>query len=165
MSAYEIRPATLYDAVAVAEIYAHYVRTSAATFELDPPPAEEIVSRMEGIRQLGLPYLVAEDAGQVIAYAYAGQFRPRAGYRFTIEDSIYIAPSHVGRGIGRRLLATLLDRGREAGARQMIGGISGENPASLALHVSFGFQRVGVLRSVGFKFDQWIDVMWMQRPI
>ena len=165
MNAYEIRPATLEDAVAVANIYAPYVRTSTATFELDPPTAEEIVSRMEGIRQLGLPYLVAEDGGRVIAYGYAGQFRPRAAYGFTIEDSIYVAPSHVGRGIGRSLLATLLDRGREAGARQMIGGISGENPASVALHVAFGFQQVGVLRSVGFKFGEWIDVTWMQRAI
>ena len=165
MTAYEIRPATVDDAVAIAEIYALYVRTSTVTFELDPPPAEEIVRRMQGIRELGLPYLVAEDGGRVIAYAYAGQFRPRPAYRFTIEDSIYIAPSHVGRGLGRRLLATLLDRGREAGARQMVGGFSGENPASLALHVSFGFHLVGVFRSVGFKFDQWIDVTWMQRAI
>ena len=160
-----IRAATADDAAAIAAIYAHFVRTSTATFELDPPHEHEIASRMEAVHRLGFPYLVAEQDNRIVGYAYATQFRPRAAYRFTVEDSIYIDASHTGRGIGRQLLTSLIEAAREAGARQVIAGMGGENPASIALHAAHGFKHVGVLRAVGFKFEQWLDVTLMQRPL
>jgi L-amino acid N-acyltransferase YncA len=157
-----IRAATNEDAAAVAGIYGHFVLTSTATFELEPPDAAEIVRRMDGVRGLGLPYLVAEHAGRVVGYAYATQYRPRAAYRFTAEDSVYVHASWTGRGIGGRLLTALIAACREAGSRQMVAGMGGDNPASVALHKAHGFEHIGVLRNVGFKFETWLDVTLMQ---
>ena len=161
----EIRSATGEDVAAIAEIYAHYVRTSTVTFEFDPPDAAETARRMDAVRELGFPFLVAELDGRVVGYASAKQFRPRPAYRFTAENSIYVAPAHLGRGVGRQLLTALIDGCRNAGARQMIALMVGENPASVAFHAAHGFEHAGVLRSVGFKFDRWLDLTLMQRAL
>jgi L-amino acid N-acyltransferase YncA len=165
MSGANIRAATPSDAVAIAAIYAHYVATGTATFELDAPDAAEVVFRMNDIAALGLPYLVAELEGTIAGYGYATQFRRRPAYRFTVEDSVYVDSNFAGRGIGRLLLSELIDRCREAGFRQMIAVIAGENPASVALHGALGFAHRGVLKDVGFKFDRWVDVTLMQRAL
>ena len=160
-----IRATTPGDASAIASIYADFVRTSTATFELDPPDAAEIIRRMEAVHALGLPYVVAEQDNRIVGYAYATQFRPRPAYRFTVEDSIYIEPEHTGRGIGRQLLTTLIEACRKAGSRQMIAAMGGDNPASVALHAALGFTHAGALRHVGFKFDQWLNVTLMQKSL
>jgi len=160
-----IRTATAQDADAVAAIYGHYVATGTATFELEAPDAAEMVRRMEAVATLGLPYLVAEWRGAVAGYAYATQFRPRPAYRFTVEDSVYVDSTLAGRGIGRQLLSELIGRCREAGFRQMIAAIAGENSASVAMHAAHGFALTGVLKDVGYKFDTWLDVTLMQRAL
>jgi L-amino acid N-acyltransferase YncA len=165
MALTQIRPATASDAAAIADIYQYYVRTTTSNFEFDPPNAAEIAERMQAVRKANLPYLVAESEGKVVAYAYASQFRPRAAYRFTVENTLYVDKNWVGRGIGRQLLVALIGACREAGAKQMIAGLGGENPASEALHRSLGFERIGVLRNVGFKFERWLNLTLMQRAL
>lgn len=154
------------DMEAVRTIYSHHVLTGLATFEEVPPDHQELVRRREDVLGRGLPYLVAELDGRVVGYAYAGPYRLRSAYRFAVEDSIYVDPSQVGRGVGRALLTALIDRTTAAGCRQMIAviGDSG-NAGSIGLHGSCGFQRVGVLRAVGFKFGRWVDSVLMQRPL
>ncbi len=158
----EIRPAATTDVPSIAAIYSHYVLTSTATFELEPPDVSEIARRISEITARGLPYLVAEVEGVVAGYAYAGMFRPRPGYRFTVEDTVYLRPDFTGRGLGSRLLGELISASKAAGCRQMVGGVGGENPASVAMHRALGFEHVGVLRKVGFKFEQWLDLTFMQ---
>ncbi|HEX7159489.1 MAG TPA: GNAT family N-acetyltransferase [Edaphobacter sp.] len=160
-----IRPATAADSAVIADIYAHYVLTSTATLELEPPGTMEIAKRMADVASRGLPYLVAEVDGQIAGYGYAGAFRPRPGYRFTVEDSVYLRPEFGGRGLGRLLLGELIRASKEAGCHQMIGVIGGENLASIAMHRAMGFVDVGVLREVGFKFGNWVDVTLMQREL
>jgi phosphinothricin acetyltransferase len=147
---------------AIVAIYAPYVLSSAATFELEPPDAAEMERRMNSVLEGGLPYLVAEVGGVVAGYAYASSFRPRAGYRFTVEDSVYLRADYAGKGIGRQLLGALIERCKAAGCRQMVAVIGGENPASVVMHRTLGFAHVGVLREVGFKFGEWQDVTLMQ---
>jgi len=150
----------------VARIYAHYVRTSAATFEVDPPAAEEMASRFADLQARGLPYLVAERDGAVLGYAYAGLYRTRWGYRYTVEDSVYVDKDCIGLGIGRRLLSELIGRATALGFRQMIAVIGDSaNAASIALHSQLGFRVIGALPSTGRKFDRWIDSVLMQRPL
>ncbi len=161
-----IRDATAADMAAVQAIYAHYVTRSAASFEEEPPTVGEMRHRFETNRQRGLPYLVAEADGEVVGYTYAGPFRTRSAYRYTIEDSIYVAPTVVGRGIGIALLRSLIERCTALGYRQMIGIIGDSaNQASIALHRRLGFRQEGVLRGVGLKFGRWIDVVIMHRPL
>lgn len=165
-----VRPSRDDDVGAIAAIYAHHVQNGVASFEEVPPPAEEIARRRRDILDRGLPYLVAEQSGdssgKIVGYCYAGPFRPRAGYRFTLEDSIYIDPDEIGRGIGRLLLAPLLERCAELGYRQMVAVIGGrETVASIRLHAALGFTHVGVLDAVGFKFGRWIDIVMMQRAL
>jgi phosphinothricin acetyltransferase len=163
--AFLIRMAGLEDVPAIAVIYASYVLKSAATFEMEPPDADEVVRRMRSVSEGRLPYLVAEVNGVVAGYAYASPFRARVAYRFTVEDSVYVGGNYSGRGIGRELLKELMERCRVAGCHQMIAVIGGVNPASVAMHVAMGFAHVGVLREVGFKFDAWQDVTLMQREL
>jgi phosphinothricin acetyltransferase len=157
-----IRTAEAEDVPAIVAIYAPYVLSSAATFELEPPDAAEMERRMNSVLEGGLPYLVAEVGGVVAGYAYASSFRPRAGYRFTVEDSVYLRAEYAGKGIGRQLLGALIERCKAAGCRQMVAVIGGENPASVVMHRTLGFAHVGVLREVGFKFGGWQDVTLMQ---
>ena len=166
MPAYSIAPATLADAPEVAAIYAHHVRHGTATFEIEPPHVEEIARRMAGVLDAGWPWLVARTGdGDVLGYAYAGQYNPRVGYRYTCEDSIYIRDDMRGQGIGTALLTALLAACETWGFRQVIAGIAGSEPASVALHAKAGFIEVAQLKSVGRKHGQWLDVIYMQRGL
>jgi L-amino acid N-acyltransferase YncA len=161
-----IRPSRDEDVAAITAIYAHHVLHGVASFEETPPSIEEIARRRGDIVARGLPYLVAERDGRVVGYCYAGPFRPRIGYRYTLEDSIYIDANEVGRGIGRRLLAPLIERCTELGYRQMVAIIGGqETVASIRLHEALGFKHIGVFPAVGFKFGRWVDTVLMQRPL
>jgi L-amino acid N-acyltransferase YncA len=162
-----IRPAEAGDMLSIAEIYAHYVRDSTATFESEPPDARAIERRCAELATRGLPWLVAEiEEGMVVAYAYASPYRTREAYRFTVEDSIYLHPAYLRHGIGTALLARLIESCEQAGARQMVAVIGGrENTASVRLHAKFGFRHVGVLEAVGFKFGRWVDTILMQRAL
>jgi|SRR5579862_151741 len=166
-----IRPSREADIEAITAIYGHHVMHGVASFEEAPPPADEIARRRGAVLAHGLPYLVAERAnatagGRVVGYCYAGPFRPRVGYRYTLEDSVYVAPDEVGRGIGRRLLDAVLARCAELGYRQMVAVIGGsETIASIRLHERLGFAHVGSLPQVGFKFGRWIDIVMMQRAL
>jgi L-amino acid N-acyltransferase YncA len=161
-----IRPSRDADVAAIAAIYGHHVLHGVASFEEVPPDPDEIARRRAAILAHGLPYLVAERGGRVIGYSYAGLFRPRSGYRFTVEDSIYIDPAEVGRGVGRALLEPLIVRCSERGHRQMVAVIGGsETIASIRLHAALGFMHAGLLPAIGFKLGRWVDVVLMQRAL
>ena len=161
-----IRPSRDDDIDAIAAIYAHHVLNGLASFEEIPPAVEEMARRRGDIVARGLPYLVAERDARVVGYCYAGPFRPRIGYRYTLEDSIYIDAGEVGRGIGRRLLAPVIERCTELGYRQMVAVIGGrETVASIRLHEALGFKHIGVFPAIGFKFGRWIDTVLMQRGL
>ena len=166
MPAVLIRPSVAADLAAVTEIYAWNVRHGTGTFELEPPDQAEMARRRDDVLAKGLPWLVLEHEGLVRGYAYANQFRPRPAYRFCVEDSVYLAPESAGRGFGRLLLAELLARCEALGARQMLAviGDSG-NAASIGVHRALGFTPAGTLRAAGWKFDRWLDVVLMQRPL
>ena len=152
------------DVPAIAEIYADEVRTGPASFELEPPSAEEMARRRGDLLAQGFPYLTAEIDGEVAGYAYAGAYRPRAAYRFTVENSIYVARWARRRGVARALLAALIARCEAMGKRQMMAVISGGD-ASVALHAAAGFVHAGTARAVGWKGDRWVDVTTMQRAL
>jgi L-amino acid N-acyltransferase YncA len=161
-----IRDATESDITAVQRIYEHYVLNGVATFEEMPPSVEEIVMRYRGIVAAGLPYLVAELDEDVVGYSYATPYRSRPAYRYTIEDSVYVANGLQGRGIGGALLQALVSRCETGPWRQMLAIIgNSENAGSIALHRSMGFQLVGTFASVGFKLGQWVDTVLMQRVL
>jgi L-amino acid N-acyltransferase YncA len=161
-----LRPATSGDLPALRAIYVWHVLNGAASFEEVPPDQEEFERRWRHVTELGLPYLVACDESGLLGYAYAGPYRPRSAYRFTVEDSIYLDPSATGRGIGRRLLTAVIDGATAAGKRQMLAVIGDSaNRASVALHASLGFTEVGTFRSVGLKFGRWVDSVLMQRAL
>jgi phosphinothricin acetyltransferase len=151
---------------AIAEIYGHHVQHGVASFEIDPPDPKEISRRRSAVLELGLPWLVAEVDGDVLGYAYATPYRPRAAYRFTVEDSIYVHPMHLGNGIGKLLLPELIRQCEQAGAKQIIAVIGDtDNPTSIKLHARFGFRHAGVLEAIGFKFGRWLDTVLMQRAV
>lgn len=161
-----VRPATLADAPACAAIYGHHVLHGTATFETDPPSDAEMAARMAKVLNAESPWLVAVDGGgNVLAYAYAAQFRDRPAYRFACEDSIYVAEKARGRGVGTALLADLLTAAEEAGYLQMLAVIGGAEPASRAVHAHAGFVETGRMRSVGRKHGQWLDTLYMQRAL
>jgi len=161
-----VRSATADDAAQIAAIYAHHVLHGTATFEIEPPDIEEIARRRLEIEQAGLPFLVAAKDDRILGYAYAGPYRPRPAYRYTVEDSIYIDPAEIGRGLGKRLMPVLIAACEKAGARQLIAVIGdSDNIASVRLHERFGFRHAGVFRAVGFKFDRWLDTVLMQRKL
>lgn len=167
MAALSIRPATPADIAAITGIYADAVRHGTASFELDPPSEADMAGRMSTLLGGGFPYLVAVAGGAVIGYAYAGPYRLRPAYRFSLEDSIYIAPGHQGRGVGRALLDALLVESEARGFRQII-AVIGDSPTqvpSLALHRAAGFTMVGTLAGVGYKFGRWLDSVLMQRSL
>jgi len=161
-----VRPATREDFGAIHDIYRHHVLHGLASFEEQPPDRAELERRYADVRARNLPYLVAQRGERVLGYAYASPFRTRTAYRFTVEDSIYLAPDAVGRGVGRRLLTEVIERCTALGLRQMIAviGDSG-NAASIALHRALGFDGPLVLASVGFKLGRWVDSVLMQRPL
>ena len=161
-----VRPSRDDDVAAIAAIYGHHVLHGVASFEEVPPTIAEMASRRSGILRHGLPYLVAERGDRIVGYCYAGAFRPRPGYRYALEDSVYVLADEVGRGIGRSLLDGMLVRCTELGYRQMVAVIGGrETVASIRLHERLGFVHAGMLLAVGFKFGRWIDVVLMQRAL
>jgi len=161
-----LRDARPEDLPAITAIYAHHVRTGAASFETEPPDEAEMRERYEAIRSKGLPWLVAELGGRVAGYAYAGLYRARFAYRFTLEDSIYVDPACVRAGVGRALLERLIAECESAGARQLVAVIGGsDNEASIRLHAALGFRPVGILRAAGWKHGRWVDSVLMQREI
>ena len=158
--------ATLADAPEIASIYAHHVLHGTASWEVKPPGEQEIAARMAKVLEAGWPWLVARDEqGTMLGYAYAAQYNPRAGYRYACEDSIYLRHDALGRGIGTLLLAALIAASEAWGFRQMVAGIAGSEPASVALHARAGFVEVARLRSMGRKHGQWLDVIYMQRAL
>jgi L-amino acid N-acyltransferase YncA len=161
-----IRPSRDDDVAAITTIYGHHVLHGVASFEEVPPSEAEMARRRAEIVGRGFPHVVAERGGKVVGYCYAGPYRARVGYRFSVEDSIYIEPGEVGRGIGRALLAEIIERSTELGYRQMIAVIGGsETLPSIRLHAALGFSHIGVFTSIGFKFGRWIDSVYMQRPL
>ena len=159
-----IRDASPADLPAITALYGREVLTGTATFELDPPTLTEMTGRFEAVRARDLPWLVAEIDGAFAGYAYASPFRPRPAYRYGVEGSIYVEEAARGRGIGRVLLTTLVERIRAMGLRHVIGAISDSatSEASIALHERIGFKRVGRYAGVGWKFDRWLDVHLLQ---
>jgi phosphinothricin acetyltransferase len=166
MSDLIVRASTEADVVRCAEIYAHHVLYGTASFEVDPPDVPEMMKRRAAVIDLGLPHLVAERAGRIVGYAYAGNWRPRPAYKFSVEDSIYVDAAAVGQGIGRALLPVLIEQCTAIGKRQMVAviGDSAQMP-SIKLHASCGFEMVGTLKNIGFKFGRWLDSVLMQRPL
>lgn len=161
-----IRPSRDDDMPAITAIYAHHVLHGLGSFEEVPPTEEEMRRRRAELLDRGLPYLTAELDGRVVGYAYAGPYRPRIGYRYTAEDSIYVAPDAPRRGIGRALLSDLIARMAALGYRQMVAVIGDTgNMGSIGLHAALGFRVVGTLPSVGFKHGRWVDSLFMQRPL
>ena len=162
-----IRPAKTSDIPAITRIYAHAVEHGTASFELTPPDEAELARRMTKLLDGGFPYLAAEIAGALAGYAYVAHYRERPAYRQTVEDSVYIAPAMHRRGVGRALLAALIDAAAAGGFRQMI-AVIGDSPkqaASIGLHEATGFRHVGILQDVGFKHDRWLDSVLMQRAL
>ena len=154
------------DLVAIAAIYAHHVRHGLASFEEEPPDADELGRRRAALLERGYPYIVAEAGGAVVGYAYAGPYRPRPAYRHTVEDTVYVAPDAAGRGVGRALLEALIARCTALGYRQMVAVIGDSaNAPSIGLHEALGYRRAGTLASVGFKFGRWIDTIILQRAL
>ena len=166
MSAPEIRPATEADLPAITEIYEHAVRYGTATFELIPPDLAEMTRRFRALMDGGFPYFVAAVEGGVVGYAYAGPYRPRPAYRFTVENSVYLQPATHRRGIGLQLLQRLIAECEARGYRQMIAVIGDSaNAGSIGVHTKTGFQMIGTHPSVGFKFGRWLDTVMMQRAL
>ena len=161
-----IRPSQAADIQAITAIYAHHVLHGTGTFELDPPSQSDMTSRRADVLAKGLPYLVAVDGDQVLGFAYCNWFKPRPAYRFSAEDSIYLAPDAFGKGLGRALLTELAAQAEKAGVRKLIAVIGDSaNTGSIAVHRSVGFSHVGVLKSCGWKFGQWRDVVMMDKAL
>jgi L-amino acid N-acyltransferase YncA len=166
MPAISIRPAEPRDIAAITRIYDHAVRHGTASFELEPPDHAEMAQRYQRLLAGGYPYLVAELGGEIAGYAYAGPYRARPAYHWSVEDSIYIAPQAHRRGIGRALMDRLIAESEAGGFRQMIAVIGDSaNAASIELHRAAGFRMVGTFDNVGFKFGRWLDSVLMQRPL
>lgn len=161
-----IRPATVADIPAIADVYSYHVNTGTASFETVAPNHAEMRLRMDDILARQLPYIVAEADGKVAGYAYAGPYRTRAAYRQTVENSIYVDAAYAGRGIGGYLLPALIVACQSRGLKQMVAVIGDNaNIPSVRLHEKCGFKHVGVLKNVGFKFDRWLDTILMQRDL
>jgi L-amino acid N-acyltransferase YncA len=166
MSALEIRPTIAADLPFITKIYEHAVRFGTATFELTPPDLAEMTRRFNALMDGGFPYLVAVVEGRVVGYAYAGPYRPRPAYRFTVENSVYLEPATHRRGIGLQLLQRLIVESEARGYRQMIAVIGDSaNAGSIGVHTRCGFQMIGTHPNVGLKFGRWLDTVMMQLPL
>ena len=161
-----LRSAVDADLPAIQAIYAHWVATGTGSFELEPPTLEEMGKRRADVLSKALPYLVAEADGTVAGYAYANWFRPRPAYRFSVENSVYVHPEQRRGGVARLLMVELMARCEMAGARQMLAVIGDSaNVGSVGLHTALGFRHIGTLQSTGWKFDRWLDTVFMQRSL
>lgn len=161
-----IRPSLDADLPAVTAIYAHHVLNGTGTFETEAPSLADMLARRADVLSKGLPYLVAEEAGRVVGFAYGNWFKPRPAYRFSVEDSIYLAPDQQGKGLGRLLLTELLVRCEAAGIRKVIAVIGDSaNAGSVGLHLALGFKQVGIVESCGWKFGAWRDIVIMQKTL
>jgi phosphinothricin acetyltransferase len=161
-----LRVATPADIPAIAAIYRPAVLSGTASFELEPPEEAEMLRRFTAVTEAGYPYFVAELDGRVVGFAYAGAYRTRPAYRFTVENSVYIAPEAQGKGIGALLLKALIEATTAKGYRLMVAVIGdSRNFASIALHRSAGFTFSGTIHSVGYKLGRWLDSVIMQRPL
>lgn len=158
-----VRAAGAGDAATIAAIYNHFVLHSAISFEEEAVSADNMAQRIDDVQRAGLPWLVAERDGALLGYAYATKWRVRHAYRFSVETSVYLAPDAAGHGTGSILYAALLEQLRRAGCHLVIGGIALPNPASIALHEKFGFEKVAHFKEVGFKFGAWRDVGYWQK--
>lgn len=166
MTGISIRPAKPTDIPAFTRIYAHAVLHGTATFELDPPDEAEMTRRMKSLLDGNFPYIAAENGGAIAGYAYAGPYRARPAYRFTVEDSIYVDPGTHRRGLGRALLTRLIEEAEQRGFRQMIAVIGDStNAPSIEVHRALSFRMVGNFENVGFKFGRWLDSVLMQRDL
>ena len=165
MSDLVIRPYRPDDIPAVTKIYDHYVRETVITFETSAPDEAEMATRFATISGKGHPLLIGEMDGEVIGYAYASTYRPREAYRFTCEDSIYLAPTAVGHGVGTKMLARLIEDSSKAGLKQMLAVITAERENSIRLHLKHGFRMIGRYEALGYKFDRWLDIVHMQRAL
>ena len=161
-----IRPSREQDLAAITEIYAHHVLCGTGTFETEAPSLADMAGRRADVLAKSLPYLVAENEGQILGFAYCNWFKPRAAYRYSAENSIYLLAGTQGRGLGRSLLGELAARAESAGVRKLIAVIGdSENAASQGVHRSVGFTQVGILKSCGWKFDRWLDVVLMEKAL
>lgn len=162
-----IRPSTFADIPAITAIYRHHVLHGTGTFEVEPPSEQDMLARRADVLARGLPYLVAEgEDGQILGFTYANWFKPRPAYRFSAEDSIYIADSARGQGLGRKLLDALSQQAEAAGVRKLLAVIGDSaNAGSIGVHRAAGFTEIGVMRSVGWKFDRWLDIVLMEKSL
>jgi len=161
-----IRPSRDEDVAEIARIYAHHVLHGTGTFETEPPSPTDMAARRQDVVGKGLPWLVAEVDGSVAGFAYGNWFKPRAAYRYSVEDSIYLDPAHQGRGLGRALMAELLARLEAAGVRKAMAVIGDSaNTGSIGLHLALGFEHVGVVQDCGWKFGRWLDIVLMQKTL
>jgi len=161
-----VRPAEISDMAAVTAIYAHHVLHSTASFEIEPPTLEEMSRRRAEVVAIGFPYLVADEGGVVLGFAYVRPFHPRAAYADTVENGIYLRPDSVRCGLGKLLMRELIQICQAIGLRQMIAVVGGSgNVASIRLHESLGFRVAGQLHSVGYKHNQWLDTVYLQLPL
>ncbi|MEQ4210182.1 N-acetyltransferase family protein [Actinopolymorpha sp. B9G3] len=166
MTDHAIRAATAEDLLAAAEIYAHFVNQTVVTFDTTPPTVEDWQCKADDLAARGLPFLVLALAGTVAGFAYAAPYRPKAAYRQTVENSIYLSPAWLGKGLGKPLLTALLAACEQTDAREMIAVIADAgNDASVRLHQALGFTEVGRLRRVGYKLDRWVDTILLQRSL
>ncbi|MDD2917405.1 GNAT family N-acetyltransferase [Rhodoferax sp.] len=161
-----IRPCQTDDIAQITAIYAHHVLHGTGTFEIDPPSEADMAQRRTDVLSKALPYLVVVDGSQTLGFAYCNWFKPRPAYRFSAEDSIYLAPAAVGQGLGRTLLAELMAQAERAGVRKLIAVIGDSNNlGSINVHRSAGFDHVGTLKSCGWKFGRWLDVVMMDKAL
>jgi L-amino acid N-acyltransferase YncA len=161
-----IRPSRDEDIAEIARIYAHHVLHGTGTFETEPPSPADMATRRQDVLGKGLPWLVAEVDGAVAGFAYGNWFKPRAAYRFSVEDSIYLDPAHQGLGLGRALMAELLAKLEAAGVRKAMAVIGDSaNAGSIGLHRAMGFEHVGVVEACGWKFGRWLDIVLMQKTL
>lgn len=161
-----IRPSQDTDLPAIARIYSHHVLHGTGTFETEPPSVQDMAVRRQDVLSRNLPWLVAEQDGEVVGFAYGNWFKPRAAYRFSVEDSIYLAPDQQGRGLGRALLAELMAQLEARGVRKVMAVIGDSaNAGSVGLHTALGFSHAGTIEACGWKFNRWLDIVLMQKTL